>query len=66
MDAVLDRPYVVDAQPIGHVQPPDTGVGHGYLALHLKAANGCVILSTEAARTIYDWAEIGTPVHIHY
>ncbi len=25
---------------------------------------GCIILSTEAAKTIYDWAEIGTPVII--
>jgi lipoprotein-anchoring transpeptidase ErfK/SrfK len=31
-----------------------------------RASYGCVILSTEAAQLIYDWAEIGTPVDIHY
>jgi lipoprotein-anchoring transpeptidase ErfK/SrfK len=31
-----------------------------------KASYGCVILSTQAARTIYEWADIGTPVDIHY
>ena len=31
-----------------------------------RASYGCVILSTQAARLIYEWAEIGTPVHIHY
>jgi tetratricopeptide (TPR) repeat protein len=27
---------------------------------------GCVILSTENARTLYEWADVGTPVWIHY
>ena len=27
---------------------------------------GCIILSTENARTLYNWAEMGTPVWIHY
>lgn len=27
---------------------------------------GCVILSTENARTLYDWAEVGTPVKIQW
>jgi tetratricopeptide (TPR) repeat protein len=34
----------------------------GYLGQ--RVSYGCVILSTEAARIIYDWAEIGTPVII--
>ncbi|MGQ9598817.1 MAG: L,D-transpeptidase family protein [Anaerolineae bacterium] len=31
-----------------------------------RASYGCVILSTEAAKIIYEWADIGTPVDIHY
>jgi tetratricopeptide (TPR) repeat protein len=31
-----------------------------------RASYGCVILSTAAARTIYNWAEIGTEVWIYY
>jgi tetratricopeptide (TPR) repeat protein len=31
-----------------------------------RASYGCVILSNAAARTIYNWADIGTPVHIYY
>jgi lipoprotein-anchoring transpeptidase ErfK/SrfK len=34
----------------------------GYLGQ--RVSYGCVILSTEAAKTIYDWAEIGMPVTI--
>ena len=34
----------------------------GYLGQ--RVSYGCIILSTEAAKTIYDWAEIGTPVVI--
>jgi tetratricopeptide (TPR) repeat protein len=34
----------------------------GYLGQ--RVSYGCVILSTEAAKIIYDWAEIGTPVLI--
>ena len=36
----------------------------GYLGTPVSF--GCVILSTENARTLYNWAEIGTPVWIHY
>ncbi|MCD6555354.1 MAG: L,D-transpeptidase family protein [Anaerolineae bacterium] len=36
----------------------------GYLGQ--RVSYGCVILSTEAARTLYHWAEVGTPVIIHY
>jgi tetratricopeptide (TPR) repeat protein len=34
--------------------------------LGTPASFGCIILSTENARTLYHWAEIGTPVWIHY
>jgi tetratricopeptide (TPR) repeat protein len=43
---------------------PDGSVMWGGL-LGQRQSYGCVILSTEAAQTIYDWAEIGTPVDIH-
>ncbi|MBI1801852.1 MAG: L,D-transpeptidase family protein, partial [Chloroflexi bacterium] len=36
----------------------------GYLGR--RVSFGCVILDTSAARLIYNWAEIGTPVNIHY
>ena len=36
----------------------------GYLGQ--RVSYGCIILSTEAAKTIYDWAEIGTPVIIRH
>ena len=36
----------------------------GYLGT--PASFGCIILSTENARTLYNWANIGTPVWIHY
>jgi len=36
----------------------------GYLGT--PVSYGCVILSTENAHTLYDWAEIGTPVWVHY
>lgn len=36
----------------------------GYLGT--PVSYGCIILSTENARTLYNWAEIGTPVWIHY
>ena len=29
------------------------------------ASYGCIILSTENARTLYHWADVGTPVWIH-
>jgi len=34
--------------------------------LGTPASFGCIILSTENAQTLYHWAEIGTPVWIHY
>jgi lipoprotein-anchoring transpeptidase ErfK/SrfK len=36
----------------------------GYLGTPVSF--GCIILSTENARTLYHWADIGTPVSIHY
>jgi tetratricopeptide (TPR) repeat protein len=60
--------YYVDNIENGiHALPirPDGSVMWGGL-LGQRASYGCVILSTEAAQLIYDWAEIGTPVDIHY
>jgi len=36
----------------------------GYLGT--PVSYGCVILSTENAQTLYQWAEVGTPVHIQW
>ncbi len=36
----------------------------GYLGQ--RVSYGCIILSTENARTLYNWAEIGTPVDIQW
>jgi tetratricopeptide (TPR) repeat protein len=36
----------------------------GYLGT--PVSYGCIILSTENARTLYHWADIGTPVWIHH
>ena len=36
----------------------------GYLGS--RVSYGCVILSTENARTLWQWADIGTPVTIQY
>jgi tetratricopeptide (TPR) repeat protein len=41
-----------------------TTLWDGYLGTPVSF--GCIILSTENARTLYDWAEIGTPVWIYY
>ncbi len=46
------------------IRPDGTVMWAGLLGQ--KASYGCVILSTEAARLVYDWAEIGTAVEIHY
>jgi lipoprotein-anchoring transpeptidase ErfK/SrfK len=43
---------------------PDGTVMWGGL-LGQRASYGCVILSNKAAKTIYNWAEIGTVVDIH-
>ena len=59
--------YVGRIENVIHALPirPDGTVMWGGL-LGQKASYGCIILSTQAARTIYEWAEIGTPVDIHY
>jgi tetratricopeptide (TPR) repeat protein len=31
-----------------------------------RASYGCVILNNSAAKKLYNWADLGTPVHIHY
>lgn len=36
----------------------------GYLGQ--RVSYGCIILSTENARTLYNWAEVGTPVDIQW
>lgn len=69
----LKMPYWMGIYYVGNVENgihalpirPDGSVMWGGL-LGQRASYGCVILSTEAARIIYNWAEIGTPVDIHY
>ena len=69
----LKMPYWLGIYYVGNIENgihalpirPDGSVMWGGL-LGQKASYGCVILSTEAARIMYEWAEIGTPVHIHY
>jgi tetratricopeptide (TPR) repeat protein len=69
----LNMPYWLGIYYVGRVENgihalpirPDGSVMWAGL-LGQKASYGCVILSTQAARTIYEWAEIGTQVDIHY
>jgi tetratricopeptide (TPR) repeat protein len=69
----LNMPYWLGIYYVGRIENgihalpirPDGSVMWGGL-LGQKASYGCVILSTQAARLIYEWAEIGTPVDIHY
>jgi tetratricopeptide (TPR) repeat protein len=69
----LNMPYWLGIYNVGRIENgihalpirPDGTVMWGGL-LGQRASYGCVILSTQAARTIYEWAEIGTPVDIHY
>jgi hypothetical protein len=44
------------------ILPSGQKLWDGYLGQ--RVSYGCIILSTEAAKTIYDWAEVGTPVII--
>lgn len=46
------------------INPDGSILWAGYLGTPVSF--GCIILSTENAKTLYDWAEIGTPVWIHY
>ncbi|MGD8397509.1 MAG: tetratricopeptide repeat protein [Anaerolineae bacterium] len=69
----LQMPYWLGIYYVGNIENgihalpirPDGTVMWGGL-LGQRASYGCVILSTEAARLVYKWAEIGTEVHIHY
>jgi tetratricopeptide (TPR) repeat protein len=69
----LHMPYWLGIYYVGRVENgihalpirPDGSVMWAGL-LGQRASYGCVILSTHAARLVYEWAEIGTPVHIHY
>ena len=69
----LEMPYWLGIYYVGNVENgihalpirPNGSVMWGGL-LGQRASYGCVILSTEAARIIYNWVEIGTPVNIHY
>ena len=69
----LKMPYWLGIYYVGRVENgihalpirPDGSVMWGGL-LGQRASYGCVILSTQAAKTIYNWAEIGTEVWIHY
>ncbi len=46
------------------ILPNGKALWAGYLGT--PVSYGCVILSTENARALYNWAEVGTPVWIHY
>jgi tetratricopeptide (TPR) repeat protein len=69
----LSMPYWLGIYYVGRVENgihalpirPDGTVMWGGL-LGQKASYGCIILSTQNARTLYNWAEIGTKVDIHY
>jgi len=69
----LKMPYWLGIYYVGRIEngihalpirPDGTVMWGGFLGQ--KASYGCIILSTQAARTIYNWADIGTPVDIHY
>jgi tetratricopeptide (TPR) repeat protein len=69
----LQMPYWLGIYYVGNIENgihalpirPDGSVMWGGL-LGQRASYGCVILSTDAAQIIYNWAEIGTEVDIHY
>jgi len=69
----LKMPYWLGIYYVGRVENgihalpirTDGSVMWGGL-LGTKQSYGCVILETTAAKHVYDWAEIGTPVDIHY
>jgi tetratricopeptide (TPR) repeat protein len=69
----LKMPYWLGIYYVGRVENgihalpirPDGSVMWGGL-LGTKQSYGCIILETTAAKRVYDWAEIGTPVDIHY
>jgi tetratricopeptide (TPR) repeat protein len=69
----LKMPYWLGIYYVGNIENgihalpirPDGSVMWGGL-LGQRASYGCIILSTKAARLIYDWADIGTVVDVHY
>ncbi len=69
----LSMPYWLGIYNVGSVENgihalpirPDGSIMWAGL-LGQRASYGCVILSTQAAQIIYEWAEIGTAVDIHY
>jgi tetratricopeptide (TPR) repeat protein len=69
----LKMPYWLGIYYVGRIENgihalpirPDGSVMWGGL-LGTKQSYGCVILDTAAAKRVYDWADIGTPVDIHY
>lgn len=46
------------------INPNGTRLWEGYLGI--RVSYGCIILSTENARTLFNWASVGIPVWIHY
>lgn len=46
------------------INPDGSRLWEGYLGR--RVSYGCVILSTENARTLFNWAPVGTPVWIHH
>jgi tetratricopeptide (TPR) repeat protein len=69
----LKMPYWLGIYYVGNIENgihalpirPDGSVMWGGL-LGQRASYGCIILSTKAAQLIYNWADIGTVVDIHY
>jgi tetratricopeptide (TPR) repeat protein len=69
----LKMPYWLGIYYVGNIENgihalpirPDGSVMWGGL-LGQRASYGCIILNTKAARLIYDWADIGTVVDVHY
>ncbi len=69
----LKMPYWLGIYYVGNIENgihalpirPDGSVMWAGL-LGQRASYGCVILSTQAAQLVYEWAEIGTKVDIHY
>jgi lipoprotein-anchoring transpeptidase ErfK/SrfK len=70
----LDMPYWIGIYQFGdyengfHALPSD-GSGEVYWADALgkyPASHGCVVLSPAGAAKLYEWADIGTTVDIHY
>lgn len=69
----LKMPYWLGIYYVGNIENgihalpirPDGSIMWAGL-LGQRASYGCVILGTRAAQLVYEWAEIGTKVDIHY